>query len=119
MITITITINDANEKGTTLATCVFADSENKPVVPTSIKWTLVDSFGNVINNREQVVVSVPAATTKIVLSGNDLSVLSNETRAERVCRYVVIEVVYSSTLGTDLQATEQGMFYLKNLHYIT
>jgi hypothetical protein len=110
---------EANEQGTAFVTFSFTDEDGVSKSPTSIKWTLTDVFGNVINSREQVAVAVPASSVTITLSGKDLSILSNEVRAEKVDRYVIIEVVYNSTLGSGLPATEQGMFPLNNLKYIT
>jgi hypothetical protein len=114
-----ISIGTANEKGTAIVTCAFTDEDGTSVVPTSIKWTLVDMFGTVINNRDRVVVTVPAASVNIVLSGNDLLILPREVRAEQVDRFIVIEALYDSSLGVGLPANEEGSFKLRNLKYIT
>jgi len=112
-----ISIGTANEKGTIVITCAFTDEDGDPVVPTTIKWTLTDGAGDVINEREQVSVLVPAATTYIVLSGDDLELEATDT-SQYVNRYFLIEATYTSTYGTNLPLRDSTYFKIENLRYI-
>ena len=113
-----ISIGTANEKGTVIITCAFTDEDSNAVAPSSIKWTLVDSFGNIINSREQVSVSVPASSIEIILSGDDLQITTRDRNTEYADRYIVIEAIYDSDAGTDLPLKDQANFKIENLKYI-
>lgn len=52
------------------------------IIPDALAWTLTDTAGTVINNREGEVLT-PAATMYVVLSGDDLTA-SAGAPAERV-----------------------------------
>ena len=110
----TIISTAANEKSTFIITCVFTDETDTEVTPTSITWTLTDSSGTVINDREDEVVAVPAPSIDIVLSGNDLAIQSGET-ASKVSRRLLIEAVYDSDAGTDLPLKDEAIFVIGNL----
>jgi len=112
-----INIGTANEKGTIVISCAFFDESGNSVVPTEIKWTLIDKDSVVINNLEQVVFSTPAASVDIVLSGDDLAMQDGET--ERYARrFFVLEAKYDSSIGTNLPLKDQAMFLIENLKYI-
>lgn len=112
-------IGTANEKGTAAITCAFTDEDGDVVVPSSIVWTLTNEAGTVINSREQVAVAVPAASTTITLSGDDLAILTAEVNRREVKRYLVVEITYNSDLGSGLPGKDEGLFILNNLRYIT
>lgn len=113
-----ISIGTANEKGTLIISCAFTDEDGDSVIPTSIVWSLVDKYGTIINSREQVSVSVPAASIDIVLSGLDLTFRTNDS-GQYIDRYIVVEAIYDSSAGTDLPLKDQGYFQIENLKYIS
>lgn len=83
--------------------------------PKSITWTLTDANGNVINNRENVSIAAAADIT-IVLSGDDLDILTAEQSLPAVLRYVTVEAVSDlAGYGNDLPINVQASFPLTNL----
>lgn len=108
----------AKEKSTYIVTCAFKDENGDDAVPSSIKWSLTDNDGTVINSRDQVTVAVPAASIDIVLYGDDLAILSSET-IDYVNRKVIIEAVYDSDAGSNLPFKDGIRFALENLTKIT
>ena len=102
----------ANEESTFKITASFTDAEGDAVTPNTIKWTLTDIDGNVINSRSDVS-ETPATSIDIILSGDDLAFQSGETYvAERI---LTIEATYNSTEGTDLPLNEEAHFYIDAL----
>jgi len=101
----------ANEQSTFVVTVAFKDEEGNDVTPTSMNWTLTDSDGNVINNRENVVVNSPSSSEDIVLSGDDLAVTDENNRV----RILTVEAVYSSSLGSNLPLKDDVTFTVDNL----
>ena len=108
-----------NEKSSGVVTVVFKDEDGAAVIPTSILWTLTTVDGaTVINSREQVSIAVPAASIEILLSGDDLSLLSTE-QGSRITRTLIIEAVYDSDLGTDIPLRDNTIITIRNLQYIS
>jgi len=98
----------------------FEDRDGDDVIPTSIKWTLTTTDGvTIINEREQEDVETPAASIEILLSGNDLALLTAEISDRTVARKLTIEAVYDSDLGDDLPLNSEKSFSVRNLAYIT
>lgn len=93
-----------NEGSTAVISATFRDETGALVTPTSVKWSLFDSTGAVVNSRSEVVVT-PASTVAIVLTGADLQLAGSGL--VHVRRVVVIEATYNSTNGTGLTLTEQ------------
>jgi len=106
----------AKEKGTYAITCTFTDEDDAAVTPDSIVWSLTDTDGTVINNRDQVAVAVPASSVEIVLSGDDLEVTETAGFVER--RFIV-EIVFDSDLGNNLPHKDECTFSLENLTKVT
>jgi hypothetical protein len=104
-----------SEESTLAITCSFLDEDGAPVIPKSIVWTLTDIRGQVINNRQQVVVSNLAASVTIVLSGEDLALSDIEERQESVERVFTVEAVYDSTIGMNLPLKDACAFEISNL----
>jgi hypothetical protein len=104
----------AVEKSTYVITCAFTDEENDPVVPSTGTWTLTDESGNVINNREDEVISGLAASVDIVLSGDDLAVSSGFAGISE-SRIFTFEGTYNSSLGVGLPLRDQLKFPVYNL----
>jgi hypothetical protein len=107
----------AKEQGTYIVTGTFKDEDGAAVTPDSITWTLTDSSGTVINSRQDVS-ETPAASVEIVLSGDDLSILSGET-ASKVSRHVTFEAVVDTDAGSNLPVKDEAVFPLENLTAIT
>ena len=112
-----ISIGTANEKGTCIITCAFTDDDGIAVTPKTLKWTLVDNLGNVINEREQVEVSSLSTSVDIVLSGDDLAATVSEN-TKYFKRFLVVEATYDSTSGSDLPLKDEALFHIKNLKYV-
>ena len=124
----------AHEKSTICIYVTLLDIDETETNPKSMLWTLVDSSGNIMNSREQVVVAAGSlgtaldsegrASTLIVLSGDDLVLSETEETSRKVTRdgasrRVVIEATYDSSVGTDLPVTGAGEFFVTNLPYLT
>lgn len=105
----------ANEKSTYIITASFTDDSGASVVPSSITWSLTDVNGTVINSREDVSVSIPAASIDIVLSGDDLALSDGND----VVRVLTIKAHYSSSMGANLPLNDSCRFIIKNLKAIT
>lgn len=103
----------AQEESTYIITCAFTDEDGAAVVPGTVTWTLMDSDGTVINSREDVS-ATPASSVDVVLSGDDLQVLSGET-ANEVKRVFLVEYVYDSNAGNNLPGKDHAIFVLENL----
>lgn len=110
---------EAIEKSSYVITAVFRDEDRDLVVPDSITWTITDKNGTVINNREDEAVSVPASSVDIVLSGDDLSLLSGESSAVKAERRFTIEAVYNSDLANNLPLRDSVKFYVRNLQAVS
>lgn len=100
----------AIEESTYAPQISFFDEADPPnaITPTSITWTLMSRPRKVVNGRSAVSVT-PAPVITIVLSGDDLA-LSHDAR-----RYLLIEAVYSSDLGSNLPFREEIQFSIAPL----
>lgn len=107
-VTTNLTVMPA-EKGTAKVTVTFTDEAAASVTPSAITWTLTDTNGNVINSRQDVSVT-PGASVSFALSGNDLAVSGNDVR-----RVLLIEWVYTSSLGSNLPGKAQAFFSIEEL----
>lgn len=99
----------ARDKSTYVVTAAFTDSAGADVIPDSITWTLTDSYGTVINSREDVSIASPAASIDIVLSGDDLSFDDGKKRV------LTINATYSSDEGSGLPLREEAVFGIDGL----
>lgn len=86
----------------------FFDENDTPVIPNSIKWSLVDSEGNIINGRDEVAVSPAAAVVYIHLLPLD----NAETLDSK--RVVRIKAKYFSVLipGEEITLIEEAVYYV-------
>ena len=98
--TLTVT---ATESSTYIVNATFTDEEGDPLTPTSLTWTLTDDEGNVINSRSAVVVSSPASSNDIVLSGDDL----DPGDSEQADLIFTTNATYNSSLGSGLPLVAQ------------
>lgn len=96
----------ANEESTFFVTCTFADEDGSAVVPSSIKWSLRNGAGNIVNGREDVVIAMPASEITITLSGADLDYDIGSSR------FLTVEAVYG---GDSLPLVDEYEFTIKDL----
>jgi hypothetical protein len=106
---------DAVEKSTYVVNFSFLDENNNPTTPVSVVWSLTDMQGNVINSRSKVF-TPPYQTVTVVLSGNDLEILSGNDLGQRA---LTVEATYNSTLGAGLYLKEELDFKVVNLVEVT
>ena len=102
----------AKEKSTYMIIVSFFDENENPKDVDTMKWTLTDTAGNIINSREDVVVADPTSEETIVLSGDDLAILDDTDDGKRL---FTIEATYDSTLGNDLPLNGEAAFTVVDL----
>jgi len=100
----------AKEKSTYMITVSFFDEADAAEDVKTMKWTLTDTAGNIINSREDVVVVDPGSVETIVLSGDDLAIFDSEPAATKGKRIFTVEATYDSTLGNDLPLNGSATF---------
>lgn len=88
----------------------FEDEEEKPVVPDSITWTLMDRSGEPINDQKEVEVT-PAVEITILLKGADLEV----PEPGDLIRLLLVEWEYTSTLGEGIPDKHEVQFEIEPL----
>jgi len=113
-ITMNTLSDSAIEESTFIVIVTFTDEDGVATVPKTLTWTLTDVNGTVINDKEDEVVSVPAAVSNIVLSGDDLAI----SGVRSVSRIFTVEGTYDSSLGEDLPFVESIRFTIKNLRVV-
>jgi hypothetical protein len=104
----------ARESGTMVFVVSLKDEDGAPVTPNSFHWSLVDDHGAIINSRNHIS-KTPGAETTIVLSGADLALSQDEQSQEYVRRWLVVEVKYDSTYGTNLPENDAAAFLIRNI----
>lgn len=107
----------AVEKSTFVVIATFTDEDGDLIQPKTLKWTLTNSQGTVINSRENVEVSSPSSEQNIVLSGKDLKMESQSSLKED--RYLIVQGTYDSTYGTDLPLKASCWFKVTNLKAVS
>ena len=75
----TVSLNVLIEQGSGFISMSFTDKNGNAMTPKTLTWTLTDMDGNVINNRNQGEVGSLASTVEVMLSGDDLKIVSGET----------------------------------------
>lgn len=86
------------EGGTAKFTVAFKDEDNAAVTPNWAEWSLTDEHGIVINRLSGRPI-VEAASVVIVLTGNDLEILSEYDTGKRL---LLVIGQYDSNIGSDL-----------------
>lgn len=81
---------EAFEGGSLFVTFDFEDENGDAIAPDTAAWTLLDMSGNVINSRQDVMITTPTASETVVLSGDDLAVPATET-ASVIQRRIKVE----------------------------
>jgi hypothetical protein len=84
----------------------WVDALGESVLPEEIHWTLTDLHGNVINDREDVVIT-PDETVVILLDEDDLALDTEDQYRDYVTRIVSVAAMYTSSLGNDLWTREE------------
>lgn len=98
-----------NDRSTCVIRAEFTNEDGEAVVPDSLAWSLRDGSGNVVNERDGVIVEDLAASIDIVLSGDDL-----DFDADGPVRFFTIAATYSSHLGSNLPLTGEAKFKISN-----
>jgi len=101
----------AIEESTYIITANFIDENGEAFSPVTLNWSLTDPSGNIINDREDVVVESPESTEHIVLSGDDLAIGTNYPCWRRFC----LSGTYDSTLGNGLPINSVALFQIITL----
>ena len=116
-----ITLSEKAVEQSTFAIVVgFTDEEGAALTPNAgLTWSLYKKVGQpsvetVVNDRQNVAITSAAEMT-IVLSGDDLALVANESKT----RYLLVEGTYDSDLGTNLPIKEQVVFGIVNLVGVT
>ena len=110
-----MTITRTNEAGSLILDIAFTDENGDTHVLstlTSVRWQLTDERGNVINNNDFA--SNLITESPIVLTGDDLEIGSGGT-----IRFLGVKIVYNSSSGTGLTATEEHQFQIVDLKSIS
>lgn len=76
----------------------LVDEDEFPISPNSVTWTLSDTAGNVINERENVSIENPTSSFTLLLSGSDLLIASDEVEQ----RVLSITTTYDNALANGL-----------------
>lgn len=106
----------ATEKSSYIITASFTDEDGDATVPKTVKWTLTNAQGTVVNSREDVVVAVPTAEIDILLSGDDLQILTGEVNEG--IRLLTINATYDSKLASDVPLKGSIRFVVDNLRKV-
>ncbi|MCK5611175.1 hypothetical protein KAR91_55390 [Candidatus Pacearchaeota archaeon] len=107
------------ERSTKIIDLGFLDEGEAAKDPKTLKWTLTDTLGNVINSQEDVDVPNPSSAEAVVLSGDDLAIFDDEATATKGKRLVTAEATYDSNeLGSDLTLTGEANFTVVDLTVI-
>lgn len=101
----------ATERGTFIVTVSFEDEDGTELIPDSLTYTLTDGSGNVVNSKEDEVLT-PAASVDILLSGLDLDITNTSVRV------VTVEGTYTSDAGAGLPLTDQVTFHIDALEAV-
>ena len=105
--------NFAVEESTYVITVSFKDEDDNLITPDSATWTLSDTSGNIINNREDIVISALASSVDITLSGDDLAIQTGES-GNYHNRIFTVEAIYGG-----LPLKDQLKFPVFNLTVVT
>lgn len=92
-----------NAGGTGALTVTFKDETDNPVTPNEASWTLKKDR-DVINERQDIVISPLDTSVDIVLSGDDL---------QGGLQCLIVEASYDSSLGSDLPLRDWILFEVK------
>ena len=107
----------AVERSTYPITVSLVDHNKAAIVPNDdIVWSLVDESENIINERDRVEYTPPDSTLLIVLTDEDLQMM---TTKDKEVRYLVVECTYDSTFGSGLSFRQEVQFTVDGLKRVT
>jgi len=98
----------AVDGGTFAVTVAFDDEDNSPVTPNTVKWTLLNREGGVVNERDAVD-ATPGETVTVLLTADDLRYADGDIR------HLVFDWTYDSSLGSGLTGREQVTFVIEDI----
>lgn len=108
-------LDEYNEGDDGAIELVFTDEVDNAVVPISAKYTLYDeTTKDVLNSRENVVLSGLASTMYLLLTPDD-NIIHNDPNGVEEIHVVEVEFVYNSSLGNDRKRRKPFRFIVKNL----
>jgi hypothetical protein len=110
--------NYAIENSSYLIRLDATDETGQDVIPKTGTWSLTDDAGDVINNRDQVVISSLAATMYVLLTGDDLALSAGFTGTSEL-RHFLFEGTYDSIHGADNPLKDELIFPVVNLAKIS
>ena len=100
----------ASERGSYIVKVDFEDEDGTGITPDSIKWTLTDPKGNIINSLSSVAFAAPATSVNIELSSDDLAVPNRrQTR-----RKLLIHAVADLQIGNNRDIYDEAEFEIAN-----
>ena len=105
---VTLKLN-AIDGGTYAVSYSSTDENGASVIPDTIKWSLYNERDEIVNGREDIVITPPTASGNIVLQGDDLRFSGGRKRT------VVIKATYTGQLGTGLPVNDSATFYIDDL----
>jgi len=103
--------NSAIEKSSFVIRCTVRDANQALVTPTSMVWTLSDTKGRIINEKEDVPVVDPSSVEDILLYGEDLAL---EQRNNRM-RIFTMLATWSGSYGESIPVRKAVRFEIKDL----
>ena len=86
----------ADERGTYIVKVDFEDEDGNGVIPDSIKYTLTDPKGAIINSLSSVAVGTPATSVNIELTSDDLAVLNRRNTRRKLLIHAVADLQIGS-----------------------
>lgn len=110
-----ITSPMAEEGGTYVLSLTIKDENGDPLVPSSLTWSLYDGERNIVNGREDVVISPTDSSVDIVMKNQDLLISESEEYKLKEMRIVRISGTYDSTYGDNLTLEKEARFYIVNM----
>ena len=103
--------------GTTFGVeCAFRDESKVLITPNSAVWSLLDQHGNIINSRSTIAITPIDDTVTIVLSGADTEI-TEDTNSRTYRRFIRVNAVYTSSLGSDLPLVNSMQFLVSRNFY--
>lgn len=99
-----------NEESVLPLLLTFKDEDGVIMSPTSVKWSLSEADGTIINSRTDVTLSGPPYN--LVLSGDDTAIQGADDNFER---RLTIRAVYTSSYGLGLKLNREIQFFIQPL----
>lgn len=106
-------LDSARDRSTYAITVAFTDEDGNAVTPTSATWSLVDENDDIVNERQNVVISSLDTSVTVVLSGADTAY------ANGAYRKFVVKYIYTSSLGAGQTNNQQVTFNVDDIADVT